>query len=682
MSVMKKFFKVVVFLLLIVVLVVAGFVYTFDANQYKEEISQVIEELTSRPVTISGDVEISVYPWIGVKLNDMTFKNNAGFSKSNFATIGQFDISIKIIPLLKKHLDIDKLVLHRLSVDFERNASGENNWAGFADSDADENIGSKFGLAGLVIGGIEMSDANFTWFDVATNKRFEISRIGLDTEKVIIGQPLPIDLKAYIKSNQPEWQSAISVKTNLEFTDDALVFNASDIKLKAKAIFPDSNIDAFSFAMVSDGVINLHDNKAKLNKTRFSLFGLIMSGTFDVDNIFSVPTIQGPLKVKNFSADKLAKYFKIDVPVMANDQSLKNISLTTLFKTDFDNIYLDDLFASVDESRVNGFVHVSASDQVVVRYDLDVDKIALHDYMVVDESTKGEVVLPLDLIRSTDLEGLLDVEKVTVDDIELTELHIDSNIKDGIVKANPITMWVGESELKAAMVLDARSTPLGQFTVIVNNVDAKAGVNPLLLSIMGNDDLFLEGVANVDINIKTKGTTVSDLKSLAKGTVKIAMAKTIVHGIDLDHASRSIVADYANKNKFRTRKSYVPEYRPNHETEFSSLNATFKIAGGKLLNKDLSLISEKVDITGSGSIDFINRKLDYHTVIDIKVKSRVDIRDKLRDHPMEYHVQGAFKDIKTTFEIDKYELLVGRLLLQESKARRNRQLNTKPKRLW
>ena len=54
---MKKFFKVVVFLLLIIVLVVSGFVYTFDANQYKESLYHYATKktiATGKPVSTTS----------------------------------------------------------------------------------------------------------------------------------------------------------------------------------------------------------------------------------------------------------------------------------------------------------------------------------------------------------------------------------------------------------------------------------------------------------------------------------------------------------------------------------------------------------------------------------------------------------------------------------------------------
>lgn len=677
---MKKLLKYLSILLFLALLAIAVFVYTFDANKYKEEVSEIVGLIIGQPVSIKGNVDISVYPWIGIKLNDMVIKNNSGFSRKNFATIGQFDISVKIMPLLEKRLDIDKLVMHRLVIDFEKNAVGENNWSAFTGSD---NVESKYGLAGLVIGGVELADATISWLDVSADKRFKISKMSLVTAAVVKGKPLPVTLKAYVKSNQPEWQAVVSVKTNLEFNDSSPTFKANNLKVSAKALLPGEVKNTVSFAMVSNSLINFQENTAKLTNTKFSIFGLIFSGTFDMANIFSVPTIQGPLKVKEFEAAKLAKQMKIDVLEMVNPKSLKHISMTTMFKTDFNNVYLDDITANIDDSLVKGFVHITDMDQAVVRYDLDVDKIALHDYATADTaSAKAEIMFPLDLIRSANLEGSFDVKKISLDDLELSEFHVTSNIKDDVVTANPVTMLIGESEIKAALVLNARSIPLGEFIVEVKNVDAKDSINPLLKTMMGDKAIVLDGIVNANANIKTKGASVARQEKSAKGTVTIDMAKTVIRGIDLNHASRFVVADYANNNNFRTRKSYVPEYEPDRDTEFNTLHASFQVSHGKLINRDLLLVSQDANISGSGSIDFINKKLDYSPVLDINVKSRIDIRDKLRDHPMEYRVLGNFGNLKTIFELDKYELLVGRLLIQESKTRRNKRLNTKEKRLW
>ena len=681
--IMKTFLKVFVGIVVLLVIAAAGFVYTFDANNYKEEITELAESVTGRPISIAGDMELSLYPWIGIKINDVTIENTSGFSNKTFATIGQFDVRIKIAPLLQKRLDIDKLVLHRLAVNFEINAAGEDNWSDFSGVSESDKVKSEFGLAGLAIGGIDLTDSKLTWLDANTGKQFKISKLSLSTQAINKGEPLPVEIKAYVESNQPEWQAAIKATTRLDFDDSKAAFNANGLKLTATALLPSKQMGKVSFAMVADSAINLQTQTAKLTNARLGAVGLVMSGTFDIENIFSVPVIQGPLKVKTFEAGAVAKHFKLDMPQFANSQSLKKISLATSFKTDFNTVYLDDISAIVDESKVKGFVHITGMSQPVINYELKTDRINFDNYRVVsNEPDQDEAPLLLGFIRAVDLEGVLDVETATVGDIELKKLHIASNIENDIVNANPITMLVSEGEVKAAMRLDTRKTPAVSFVAEVKQVDADASINPLLNNIIGDEAPTLKGLVNADAKLSARGSSVTALKTSAQGTIKVSMDKAIVKGIDFDHASQSVVVDYAERNDFRVSRTFNNEYVPDRTTEFNSLRATFKVSKGRLVNKDLLLVSDQVNVTGSGSIDFMNAKLDYRPVIDMNMKSTVNVRDKLRDHPMEYHAHGLLGELTTEFDVDRYDLHMGRLMLQEAKANRNRRINSQSQGAW
>ena len=680
---MKTFLKVFAGIIVLLVIAIAGFIYTFDANKYKEEIAELVESVTDRPISIAGDMDISLYPWIGIKINDVTIENTAGFSNKTFASIGQFDVRIKMLPLLQKRLDIDKLVLHRLALELETNAAGEKNWSDFAGVAENENVESESGLAGLTIGGIDLADSRLSWVDVNSGKQLKLSNLSLSTQAVINGQPLPVELKAFVQSNQPEWQAAVNAKTRLEFNQDSAVFDAKDLKLTVKALLPNTEMEKVTLAMIADSKIDLQTRSAKLTKARIAVLGLVMGGTFDVENIFSVPVIQGPVKVKTFEAAKLAKRFNLDIPQMANAQSLKHISLTALFKTDFDTVYMDNISANVDQSKVKGFLHITGLSQPVVRYELKADRINLDDYRIVSNGPdKGETPLPLEFIRSADVEGVLDVEAVTAGDTELHKVHIASNIDDDILNANPITMLVSEGEMKAAMRLDARDTPAVSFVAEARQIDASAAINPLLTNILGDEAPTLSGRVDADANLSATGSSTTALRTSAQGTIKVNMDKAVVKGIDFDHASYAVVADYAERNDFRVSRTFNVEYDPDRTTEFDSLHATFRVSKGKLVNSDLLLESESVNVTGTGSLDFINGKLDYRPVIDMKMASTVNVRDKLRDHPMEYQTHGSWGEITTEFDVKRYDLHMGRLMIQEAKANRNRRINSQSDNSW
>ncbi|MGB5519301.1 MAG: AsmA family protein, partial [Gammaproteobacteria bacterium] len=70
MSMMKTIFSVLAVTVVLIIVAIAGFVYTFDANKYKEEITDVAEAVTGRSMHIAGDMDISLYPWIGIKIHE------------------------------------------------------------------------------------------------------------------------------------------------------------------------------------------------------------------------------------------------------------------------------------------------------------------------------------------------------------------------------------------------------------------------------------------------------------------------------------------------------------------------------------------------------------------------------------------------------------------------------------
>jgi AsmA protein len=243
-------------------------------------------------------------------------------------------------------------------------------------------------------------------------------------------------------------------------------------------------------------------------------------------------------------------------------------------------------------------------------------------------------------------------------------------------------MQVHGGKATAALRLDARETPTVRLVATMEKVDADATLNPMLATITGDETLTLAGLVDADLDIKASGSKLSEMKQTAKGTIKLKMDKATLEGVDFDNASRSVVVDYSKRNDFRVSRKFATEYSPATKTEFSTLAATLTLTNGKLVNRDLSLVSDLVNVSGTGAIDLVNATMDYRPVIDINVKKTVNVRDKLRDHPMEYHVQGAFGDIATNFDADKYDLWVGRLMLQEAKARKNRRINSQAADSW
>ena len=680
---MKTFFKLIAGLIGIIIIALAGFIYTFDANQYKTEITEQLASATGRQISIAGDLDISLYPWIGMKVNDVTVSNDEAYSNRTFLTIDECDVRIRIIPLLRKRLEIERLVLNRLSLNLEKNTAGEKNWAGVFGKSESHQSESGFGLAGLAIGGIDLRDARLRWLDSSTGREVKVSKLSMSAEAINNDRFLPLELKGLVESSQPGWMAVVNAEAKLDFNESAAIFDARDLKLTAKALLPSSKIDNVKIAMVADSTIDLENQRASLSNARLGLLGLVISGDIDIEDLFSLPRIHGPVKVKTFEARELAENLGYEIPQLVNGQSLKKISLTANLYSDFDTLKLDNMAANMDKSKVKGFVHLEKADKPIVRFDLEVDRLNLDDYRFVTQPVVTEKKpIWLEVTRAIGLEGEVDVETANVNGIELRQLHVTASVEDTVVKADPIRMQVNEGEIVAAIRIDAGETPALSLAAEAKQVAAESSINPLLDNILGDDAPDLSGPVDADIELNAAGTGVAEWQTSARGTLKAWMTEGEIRGIDFNYASQSVVVDYADRNGFRVSRTFNDEYVPDSITEFNSLSATLKVENGKLVNKDFLMISEPVNVTGSGSIDYVQGKLDYRPVIDMNVKNTGNVRDKLRDHPMEYHAHGLFKNVAYDFNVEKYDLHLGRLMIQEAKANRNKKINRQKQGTW
>ena len=59
----------------------------FDPNDYKDELAAAVQEKTGRELSIPGDIELSVFPWLGAKLGQTSLANAEGFGDQPFAEI-------------------------------------------------------------------------------------------------------------------------------------------------------------------------------------------------------------------------------------------------------------------------------------------------------------------------------------------------------------------------------------------------------------------------------------------------------------------------------------------------------------------------------------------------------------------------------------------------------------------
>ena len=110
------------------VAIVVIFTMVFDANEYKQDLSDLVRDETGRELQFHGDVSLTVFPALGMKLGAMSFSNPPSFGALPMIKVKEASISVDLGSLIRFSPEIEKLVLRDLEVNLITNKAGITNW--------------------------------------------------------------------------------------------------------------------------------------------------------------------------------------------------------------------------------------------------------------------------------------------------------------------------------------------------------------------------------------------------------------------------------------------------------------------------------------------------------------------------------------------------------------------------
>ena len=682
---LKRFFKFLSVLLAVLLLALAAFVFTFDANNYKPQIIEQVQKQTGRKLDIAGDIGLSVFPWIGLKVGKVSLANAPGFSARPFARIDQLDIKVKLLPLLKKQLEVDKVRLHGLYASLEVNAQGGNNWADLAQTSAGteteveapaaETPSAEKGLplAGLAVNGIEFVDAHIIWDDAQNAVRSEISDLDLTTSAIRFDQPVDVKLSAKVAHSKPALKADIALSTQLSFNPGLTLFDLKSLLLQVTADAKELLKDTLKLKLSSDIDVDLDSQTAKLSRIRLEAMGLVVNANLAVNKLLSEPELSGRIDTDVFNARKLADSLGIELPAMADATRLTQLAFATEISASPKHAQLNNIDFRLDDSHLTGQVRVPDIAAQSVRYKLKLSPIDADTYLPppapVTEMPPAlppagnaggkpvpppdvEIKLPLEMLRTLDIEGEFDMESVTVQQIPITDIHIETVASKGVIQLRPIDMKL----LQGSMNINAELNAKGDRPVYkadVNAVDLHAGpvVNPVLAGLFGNDDVQLDGAARFSMNITASGDTLNGLKRAATGALQFDMGKTELQGVDIEYFARNAVADYLVSKKIPVPDEQRGSYRPDEKTAFDRMHASASIGNGEVVNRDMVLEGKRLKVTGAGVVNIMRNDIDYTAVVDVNPARVQTLAEKLLDQPLPVRIHGPFELLE--FDVDK-----------------------------
>ncbi len=360
---MKLLIKLLIGLGLLVVIVIgcaAIMLANLDPNEYKDFIAEKVKENTGRDISIDGNISLSYYPWLGVEVEGVSLSNAAGFGDTPFLKTDLVKARAKLLPLLRKELEMDTLVLHGAAINFAKNKDGVTNWDDMAKPSEPSQSEGGLPFAALALGGIDIKDAAVSWKDEQQGISYSMTDASLSTGELMIGEPIELKASMKVDANKPALSSSINFAGTVRYEDsgDVLILNPMLLEADVKGESIPGGETKIKFG--SEISIDMNNELAKISKLDLSAFDTQLNGELEATNFQSgKPAINGNLNVKGKNLPQLFKIMEIE-PLASQlaDLPEKQFDIATTFDADLErnDIVINPLTMNMLGNSVNAEV--------------------------------------------------------------------------------------------------------------------------------------------------------------------------------------------------------------------------------------------------------------------------------------------------------------------------------------
>jgi AsmA protein len=187
-----------------------------NPNAYKAKIAVAVKESTGRDLKLPGDIKLSVLPWVALELGPASLGNPPGFSDEPFLSFTHAKVRVRLLPLLRRQLEIARVEVEGLDLRLRKNEAGRGNWQGVepeqqqTKSDLDH-TGSGPALESLA--NIRVEDGRMTYEGVT------IEKFNLETGSLATDRHIPINLT--FDANRVPTGEQLSVNAKFDLSQEA-----------------------------------------------------------------------------------------------------------------------------------------------------------------------------------------------------------------------------------------------------------------------------------------------------------------------------------------------------------------------------------------------------------------------------------------------------------------------------
>lgn len=631
----------------------------FNPNDYKDEAAKAVRDATGRELAINGDIELTLFPWLGASVAEVTLGNAQGFGPEPFVQVAKMNVGVRLMPLLlDRQVRIGTVRIDGLRVNLAKAADGTSNWADLSKAEPEtagrtaEQETAK--TINLTVGGLQIKDALLSYTDRQSGAAYKLENLSLETGSVELNKPLDLNLQFLLTSAQPQLSSEFKLALTALANPDTKVFEARDLKLelqpRGKAIPGgqqsvslrgharyDQNQDAFAF---ENGVL-----EAAGLRLDAAIQGTGMTG--------ETPRLSGKLKSNTFNPRAVAQALGIGLPPTADPSALSQASFAANYSGDFNSARLDDIILKLDQTVASGTVSVRDFATQAIQFALKADALDADRYLAPATPRQGKkggdggdfknTEIPIEGLDQVNANGTVDLGTLKLKGLTMTGIKLTLAAPKGQVKTQQLSAQLYGGRISQTARITPGARPRYDLTLGLDSINA----GPLQQDFIGKK--YLSGLGNLNFNLSTAGRTVGDILKALNGALATSFRDGAVEGFNLDETLGKARALY--------RGEPLPASSGPARTEFKDLKGSGKIVNGVLNTDTLNVKGSWYNLDGDGEVDLVQQQVNY--VLYPSISGGGDKYKELQGTRIPVRITGSWFDPK--IKVDLQSVLKGKV---------------------
>lgn len=662
---MKAFSKILGLLLLGLLLIIVGLgfalTHLFDPNDYKDEIQQLARDKANLELQLKGDIGWSLFPWLGLELTDATLASASSPDKP-FADLRQIGFSVRVLPLLRKEVQMSDIRVDGLNLTLQRDKQGHGNWqdvgqpakpatatAGQDNTKApDSNTEGSRGGANqplkLDIDSLTVSNSRIDYQDEQSGQQFSAEGIELSTGAIRESADIPIKLLAFLGTNKPVLHAKTEAQGLLRFDRALKRYQLQDLKLSGEASGEPLAGKTLTFTTQGQLLLDQSAQVAEWTGIKLSANQLRALGELKLRDLDKTAKLEGSLSVAQVNLREFLNGLGVSLPPMRDNSTLSRFELSSRLAGSPTSISFNDLSLKLDDSSFTGQLAVSDFSQRALRAQLKGDKLDLDRYLPPEDkdasagaARKNEIkqtvaaagksgstplpnaptqqawsnanLLPLAQLRKLDVQASLSMGQLTVSKLPLDNASFKTTAKDGLIELQQARGELYGGEFNAIAQLDARP----DIPVLTASKQLKRIPVEKLIEAQG-EKAPVRGKLDLNANVRAQGNSQKAWVDTLNGKADFSLSDGVLVDANLE---QQLCQGIATLN----RKALSGEAR-GKDTPFEELHGSLNFTNGVASNPDLKARIPGLTVNGHGDIDLRVLGMDYRVGIVIEGDKR------------------------------------------------------------